>query len=108
MLMRRILVDYAKARHRAKRGGHADHVPLQGLALAVEQKGDVDLLKLDDALNRLAEIDPHQARIVELRYFSGFSIEETAAVLAVSPSTSSVIGERLKHKPIRVVSWKRK
>lgn len=87
MLMRRILVDYAKARHRAKRGGHADHVPIHGLALAVEQKDDVDLLKLDDALNRLAEIDPQQARIVELRYFSGFSIEETASVLAVSPST---------------------
>lgn len=87
MLMRRILVDYAKARHRAKRGGHADHVPIHGLALAVEQKDDVDLLKLDDALNRLAEVDPKQARIVELRYFSGFSIEETASVLAVSPST---------------------
>ena len=87
MLMRRILVDYAKARYRDKRGGHADHVPIDGLALAVEQKDDVDLLKLDDALNRLAEIDPKQARIVELRYFSGFSIEETASVLAVSPST---------------------
>jgi RNA polymerase sigma factor (sigma-70 family) len=47
----------------------------------------VDLLRLDDALNRLAEVDPQQARIVELRYFSGFSIEDTAAVLGVSPST---------------------
>jgi RNA polymerase sigma factor (TIGR02999 family) len=87
MLMRRILVDYAKARYRAKRGGHADHVPIQDLAVAVDQKDDVDLLRLDDALNRLAEIDPKQARIVELRYFSGFSIEETASVLGVSPST---------------------
>ena len=87
LLMRRILVDYAKARYRAKRGGRADHVPIHGLALAIEQEADVDLLKLDDALARLAEIDPQQARIVELRYFSGFSIEETAAVLAVSPST---------------------
>jgi RNA polymerase sigma factor (TIGR02999 family) len=87
MLMRRILVDYAKNRYRAKRGGHADHVPIQDLALAVDQKADVDLLRLDDALNRLAEIDPGQARIVELRYFSGFSIEETASVLGVSPST---------------------
>jgi RNA polymerase sigma factor (TIGR02999 family) len=87
MLMRRILVDYAKTRHRAKRGGHADHVPIQDIALAVEQKDNVDLLRLDDALNRLDEIDPQQARIVELRYFSGFSIEETAAVLGVSEST---------------------
>lgn len=87
MLMRRILVDYAKNRNRAKRGGHADHVPIQDLALAVDQKEDVDLLRLDDALDRLAEIDPEQARIVELRYFSGFSIEETAAILGISPST---------------------
>jgi len=87
MLMRRILVDYAKNKYRAKRGGHADHIPIQDLALAVEQKDDVDLLRLDDTLNRLAEIDPEQARIVELRYFSGFSIEETAAILGVSPST---------------------
>lgn len=87
MLMRRILVDYAKNRYRAKRGGHADHVPIQDLALAVDQKEDVDLLRLDDALDRLAEIDPEQARIVELRYFSGFSIEETAAILGISPST---------------------
>ena len=87
MLMRRILVDYAKARYRGKRGGHADHVPIQDLAVAVDQKDEVDLLRLDDVLNRLEEIDPQQARIVELRYFSGFSIEETAAILGVSPST---------------------
>jgi len=86
-LMRRILVDYAKTKHRAKRGGNANQLPVEGLALAVEQRSDVDLLALDDALNRLAQIDPQQEKVVELRYFSGFSIEETAEVLGVSVST---------------------
>lgn len=86
-LMRRILVDYAKTKHRAKRGSHAEHLPLDGLALAVEQKMDIDLLALDDALDRLARIDPQQERIVELRYFSGLSIEETADILELSAST---------------------
>ena len=75
ILMRRILVDYAKAKRRAKRGGYAEHVTIDGLALADALKTDVDVLALDDALNRLAELDPPQARIVELRYFSGFTIE---------------------------------
>jgi RNA polymerase sigma factor (TIGR02999 family) len=87
-LMRRILVDYAKARHRAKRGGRAEPLPIDGLALAVEQRGDVDLHALDEALDRLAAIDMQQSRIVELRYFGGFSIEETADVLGVSVSTA--------------------
>ena len=87
ILMRRILVDYAKAKRRAKRGGYAEHVTIDGLALADALKTDVDVLALDDALNRLAELDPPQARIVELRYFSGFTIEETASVLGISDST---------------------
>lgn len=87
-LMRRVLVDYAKTRQRAKRGGGAAHVPIEGLMLAVEQvTNGVDLLALDDALNGLAAIDPQQAQIVELRFFSGFSIEETADVLRISPSS---------------------
>ena len=87
-LMRRILVDYAKSRHRAKRGGAAFHLPIEDVALAAQTQGDtVDLLALDNALSRLAEFDPQQARIVELRYFSGFSIEDTAGVLGVSPTT---------------------
>jgi RNA polymerase sigma factor (TIGR02999 family) len=86
-LMRRILVDYAKAKHRTKRGAGADHLPIDGLALAMEQNGDVDLLALDDALTRLAKLDPQQAQIVELRFFSGLSIEETADVLGISPSS---------------------
>lgn len=86
-LMRRILVDYAKARHRAKRGGGAGLTPVEQVILAAQESEGIDLLALDDALTRLAELDPEQARIVELRYFSGFSIEDTARVLDISPST---------------------
>ena len=86
-LMRRILVDYAKTRQRDKRGGGAVHLPLEDLVLAAERKDDIDMLALDDALNRLAAMDGQQARIVELRFFSGFSIEDTADVLEISPSS---------------------
>lgn len=86
-LMRRILVDYAKARHRDKRGGHAVHVELDGLAIPARQLENIDVLALDDVLDRMAEMDPQQARIVELKFFSGFSIEEAAEVLGVSIST---------------------
>ena len=86
-LMRRILVDYAKTRYRSKRGGGAEHLPIEGLAIAIEQKGGLDLLGLDEALQRLAKFDPQQEKIVELRYFSGLSIEETAAVLGISDRT---------------------
>ena len=87
ILMRRILVDYAKSKRRAKRGGYAEHLTIDGLALAAQDKTDVDVLALDDALSRLAKLDPTQARIVELRYFSGLTIEETASVLGISDST---------------------
>ena len=87
ILMRRILVDYAKSKHRAKRGGYAQHLTIDGLALADRRDTGVDILALDDALNRLALLDAPQARIVELRYFSGFTIQETAAVLGISDST---------------------
>jgi RNA polymerase sigma-70 factor (ECF subfamily) len=86
-LMRRILVDHARGRLRAKRGGTAAHVTLDD-ALALATNGlDLDALALDDALTRLAALEPRQSRVVELRYFSGLSIEETAAVLGVSPAT---------------------
>ncbi len=84
--MRRILVDHARSRHAAKRGGSAIQVPLEE-AHAVADASGVDLLDLDEALTRLAALDPQQARIVELRYFSGMSIEETAEVLGISPAT---------------------
>lgn len=86
-MMRWILVDYAKNRKSQKRGGAAENLPLdEALAVAAEGQ-DVDLLALDEALNRLAEIDRMQARIVELRYFSGLSIAETAEVVGLSTTT---------------------
>ncbi|MEO8072325.1 MAG: sigma-70 family RNA polymerase sigma factor [Acidobacteriota bacterium] len=85
--MRRILVDYAKARHRAKRGGADETLPLDAVTLAVSEEKSIDLEALDEALTRLAEFDERQAGIVELRYFSGLSIEETAEVLHISPAT---------------------
>src|SRR5687767_12789789 len=85
--MRRILVDYAKARHSDKRGGAASNLPLEeALTVAVEEES-VDLIALDEALTRLAKMDPQQARIVELRYFSGLSLEETAKALHISRAT---------------------
>jgi len=86
-MMRRILVDYARQKHRAKRGGIAEDLPLAEAALVVSEERSVDLVALDEALTRLAKFDERQARIVELRYFSGLSIEETAEVLRLSPAT---------------------
>jgi RNA polymerase sigma factor (TIGR02999 family) len=85
--MRRILVDHAKTRHREKRGGAAENLALEeAVYVGVSQKS-VDLVNLDEALNRLAKLDPRQARIVELRYFSGLSIDETAEIIGVSNAT---------------------
>jgi len=86
-LMRRILVDYAKTRQRAKRGGGAFHLPIEELMIAQPQTDGVDVVALDAALAKMAKLDPQQARIVELRYFSGFSIEDTADVMEISPSS---------------------
>jgi RNA polymerase sigma factor (TIGR02999 family) len=85
-LIRRILVDYARHRYAAKRGGHAYKLSLEDLVEMPKQQ-DLDLVALDDALEGLAVVDPHQARLVELRYFAGLSIDETAEVLHVSPAT---------------------
>jgi RNA polymerase sigma factor (TIGR02999 family) len=85
--MRRILVDYAKSRHREKRGGKDQDLPLEMVTLAVSGEKGIDLEALDQALTRLGEFDARQARIVELRYFSGLNIEETAEVLGISPAT---------------------
>jgi RNA polymerase sigma factor (TIGR02999 family) len=84
--MRRILVSHARRRHAAKRGGAALTLTLdEGLAAAGER--DVDLVALDEALAALERLDPRQARIVELRFFAGLTIEETATALEVSPAT---------------------
>lgn len=85
-LMRRVLVDHAKAAHRQKRGGGAKKLSLDDVALVSPQPSS-DLLDLDDALNRLAEIDERKARAVELHYFAGLTYDETAEVLGVSPAT---------------------
>ena len=85
--MRRILVDYARERQRKKRGGKAENLPLEEAISIVSQEKSVDLVALDDALTRLEKFDERQARVVELRYFSGFSIDETAEVLGVSNVT---------------------
>ena len=85
-MMRRILVDHAKTKHREKRGGAATHLPLDE-ALDLSQGRASDLVALDDALERLGEIDERKSRVVELRFFGGLSVEETAEVLKVSPQT---------------------
>ena len=84
--MRQILVQRARARHAAKRGGQPARVTLDE-GLLVEEARGVDVIALDDALTALARFDPDQARIVELRYFGGLTIEETAEAVGSSPAT---------------------
>ena len=86
LLMRQILIGYERSRRAAKRGAGGENVTLDD-ANAVMKGRPVDLLALDDALNGLARLDPQQSRIVELRFFGGLSIEETAEVLGISPAT---------------------
>lgn len=86
-MMRRILVNYAVSRHREKRGGKDENLPLDEALCVASDDRDIDLLALDRALNELSKLDERQAQIVELRYFSGLSIEETAEVLNISPAT---------------------
>jgi RNA polymerase sigma factor (TIGR02999 family) len=85
--MRRSLVDYARAKHREKRGGGNVKLSLEEATLVVAKGKGVDLIALDEALDKLAERDEEQARIVELRYFSGLSLEETAEAMHVSRAT---------------------
>ncbi len=85
-LMRRILVDFARARHQDKRGGAACQVSLDEAA-AVSVERVAEFIALDEALRSLAAIDPRRSRMVELRFFGGLSEEETAEVLKVSPRT---------------------
>ena len=84
--MRHILVDYARSRQCAKRGGKMQLVPLDEAAVVSEDRTD-ELVALDNALRRLAEIDARKSQIVEMRYFGGLGVEETAEVLKVSPDT---------------------
>src|SRR5207248_3660508 len=85
-MMRRILVSHARGRQAQKRGGAAQHITLDE-GVAAEPQRDLNLLALDDALTRLEQIDPEKSRMVELRFFSGLSVAETAEVMGVSPRT---------------------
>jgi RNA polymerase sigma-70 factor, ECF subfamily len=85
-IMRRILLNYARDRHRAKRGGRAVQVSLSEVAVMSEERSS-EMIALDEALTRLGAFDERKCRVVELRYFGGLSIEETAEVLKVSPLT---------------------
>lgn len=84
--IRRILVDHARRHHRLKRGGDRQRVRLE-LDAALTQERDLDLLALDEALDRLAHLSERQSRIVELRFFGGIGLKEIAEVLGVSPRT---------------------
>ena len=85
-LMRRVLVDHARGAHAGKRGGKMQNLPLEEATLVVHER-DENLLLLDEALERLAGVDSQACRIVELRYFAGLTIDETAQVLKLSPTT---------------------
>jgi len=85
-LMRRILVDYARSRGYQKRGGGAQPISLDEACTASQERGR-NVLALDDALTALAKLDPRKSRVVELRFFGGLSLEETAEVLEVCPDT---------------------
>lgn len=85
-MMRRLLVDHARRHHADKRGGGATHVPLEQAEAALPAR-EVDVVALDLALERLAALDPTQAKVVELRYFGGLTLEEAAEVLGTSRAT---------------------
>ncbi len=85
-LIRRILVDYARARFAEKRGSNTPRLSLDDVVESPAVR-DLDLVALDDALDDLGQIDPRQSRVVELRFFAGLSVEETAEVMQMSPAT---------------------
>ena len=85
--MKRILVDHAKSKHRGKRGGIVENLPLDEARFVISEGKSVDLIALDEALTRFAKFDPQQAKIVELKYFAGMQIEEIAEALRISPTT---------------------
>ena len=87
-VMRRVLVDHARGRQAEKRGGGMQQITLGHAEQGAAQRDDtIDILDLHEALERLAALDPDQARVVELRYFGGLNINETAELLGISPAT---------------------
>ena len=85
--MRRVLIDRARSKARMKRGGNLEHLPLDGLDVAIETD-DCLLVRVNDALGRLAEEAPEKAEVVKLRFFVGLRIDETAEILGISPTTA--------------------
>jgi RNA polymerase sigma factor (TIGR02999 family) len=88
-VMRRILVDHAKSRNRQKRGGPEDNLQLDEVLIGAATEMDVDIIALDEAMMHLAALDPDQERLVELRYFGGLSLEETADAMGISRATAA-------------------
>jgi len=102
-LMRRILIDHARGHLREKRGAGKRTLPLEE-ALIFSRERSEELVRLDDALERLASIDPRQSRIVELRFFGGLSVQETSEFLGVSPNTVKrdwVVAKAWLHSELR-------
>lgn len=85
--MRRILIDHARSKKSERKGGDRDREPLEEDAAAYMDSPSVDLLALDDALEKLADVDPRMVQVVELRYFAGLSVDETAKILDISSRT---------------------
>jgi RNA polymerase sigma-70 factor (ECF subfamily) len=104
-VMRRILVDHARARMSEKRAGDRQKVTLNPELVDTGSNKDTDLLALDDALNQLSEFDERQARIVELRFFGGLSVEETALVVGISTATVKREWAIAKAWLYRKISW---
>ena len=87
--MRRILVDHARKRHRLRRGGSDEDVPLEEAMVAAALENNIDIAALDEALTKLSSVDKRAESLVELRYFSGLSLEESARVLGISKATAA-------------------
>ena len=87
-MMRQILIDHARKSAAAKRGGNAVTLSLDVAPELADKNANLDLIALDDAMNRLSALDPRQSKIVELRFFGGLSIEETADAIEISPATA--------------------
>jgi RNA polymerase sigma-70 factor (ECF subfamily) len=106
-VIRRILVDHARNRHSAKRGGGAVQIPLDEALIGARSQG-VEVLALNEALTALSKVDPRKGRVVELRYFGGLSVEETAEVLRMSPETAKRDWKMAKAWLLRELSGWRK
>jgi RNA polymerase sigma-70 factor (ECF subfamily) len=106
-VIRRILVDHARNRHSAKRGGGTVQIPLDEALIGARTQG-VEVLALNEALTALSKFDPRKGRVVELRYFGGLSVEETAEVLRMSPETAKRDWKMAKAWLLRELSGWRK